>query len=336
MKASYNSAAVLQVFSLLVSISILSLVLHQTTSSYLRDDLRPRHATVLRPVAPPAPEAPVETATTRRTADSRCAFPLVYNKPMKTGSTFIQTEITRWAKRTNRSNYICGVRWSETAIRLPECVPHDDDGCGIVNCHLHLSPPIVSLLQDRLPGFRLLTSTRHPPLRIVSEFMQLGKRHVGESKNLTAELSGFLTNVYSPTAMHGYHFGVLESLRCPLSVVQEARIFNMVAQYDIVIDANLLDVSNTILRHHNLFQLRPTTRLNERGSARVPLNAQLKQLLRDVSCYEHTLHAALQLRMASLYEEATGRPCVVRGRLNKFTSCLADMEKEVLADEWFF
>lgn len=121
-----------------------------------------------------------------------------------------------------------------------------------------------------------------------------------------------------------------------MTTEEEMRIYDMTSQYFVVIDVNLLEESNAILRANGLFQLNAAGRSNVRGSHLVEITPEIRSLLYNVSCYERVLHKALQMRMASLYERATGKPCIHRGRLAEFTSCLKAVEKRNLGDSWVF
>lgn len=265
----------------------------------------------------------------------KCPYPLVYNKPHKTASTYIQGLITNWSKETGRGNYVCAGQSLESAIYLPECIPHKSDGCGVVNCHLILSPETTGILDARMPDHRKITSTRYPPHRIISNFLQINQiRHdsVNETHNA---LRTYLSKKFNPWKLYNFHTGEDRVGSCPLKMSDRVMIYNMVTKFDFVVDANLVEESNTILRHNGLFTFpEVSNKVNFRGASGMKLPEDIQQLLRDVACVEFELHKALQMRMASLYEQATGKSCVKHGRPDKMSSCLADKEQIVLKENW--
>lgn len=267
----------------------------------------------------------------------QCPYPLVYNKPHKTASTFIQSLITNWTMETNRGNYVCAGQSLETAFYLPECIPRESDGCGVLNCHVILSPEVHSILNTRMPGHRILTSTRYPPHRIVSNFLQINFVQPDAVNETYDALRLYLSKKFNPWKLYNYHTGEGRVGSCPLQASDKHAIYNMVMKYDIVIDANLVEESNDILKHNGLFTFpEASSKLNFRGASGMSLPDDIKDLLRDVSCVEKELHKALQMRMASLYEQATGKSCVKHGRPDKMSSCLADKERVVLGENFLF
>lgn len=289
-------------------------------------------ATVLKPFL--SRSASSKTLSERK---STCAYPLVYNKPHKTASTFIQGLITNWTKETNRNNYVCSGQTLETAIYLPECLPRETDECGVLNCHMILSPEVHKMLDKRWPGHRILTSTRYPPHRIVSNFLQINLIRPGSVNETHDALRLYLSRRFNPWKLYNFHSGENRVGTCPLKSSDLVAIYNMVMKYDIVIDANLIEESNIILKHNGLFQFpEASSKVNFRGASGMTLPEDIKLLLRDVSCVELELHKALHMRMASLYEQATGKPCVKHGRPAKMSSCLADRERVILGDNYLF
>lgn len=269
----------------------------------------------------------------------QCPFPIVYNKPPKTAGTYVQTLITNWAAQTGRGNFLCGGRRAvETSVYLQECVPRDDDGCGVVNCHLHLTPESKDILRRRLPNYRALTTTRYPAHRIVSLFLQLNLFKSNEIKDhveMEKLLQYFLQYKFNPWTLYNFHTGQYRKGSCPLRRVDTIDIFRLAGQYDLVVDANLPKVSNDILRDHGLFQFpNIADEKNVRGAAHLSLSDETKQMIRNVSCVEDALHKALHLRMASLYEKATGKPCIEHGRIEELSSCLLEMEQRSLNSSW--
>lgn len=225
----------------------------------------------------------------------------------------------------------------ESAIRLQECIPTDDDGCGVVNCHLYLDDTITSVLNSRLPNYRLITSTRYPAHRIISFYLQMKNLIFEEGMDISPGLRDFLMHEFSPSEIIPWHSGVIEHRLCPISEADRKTMFNLVSKYFIVIDLNLIEESNAILRHHGLFTLPNDTKLvNLRHSTSFKPPRDIQDLLYNVSCYERAIHDSLQLRMASLYEQVTKTKCIHAGRLANFSSCLAKKEREYLQDTWLF
>lgn len=105
-----------------------------------------------------------------------------------------------------------------------------------------------------------------------------------------------------------------------------------------MIDANSLKASNAILKHHGLFQLpmihNVEDRNKERGAVRVNMTEDLLDLVRSRMCVEEQLHRAFQVRMARLYEEATGEECMYEARMPIPDTCIEREERETLKDYW--
>lgn len=161
----------------------------------------------------------------------------------------------------------------------------------------------------------------------------------GVVKRLDYDVLRFYLKALNPWRLHNFHTGETRSGTCPLTHAEMTHIFSTVTRYDIVIDPNLPDESNAILRHLNLFTIPPRApRLNVRhsSSAILDLPPDVVSLLRNVSCVEVELHKAMLLRMASLYESATGRPCIRHGPRLLLTSCLEDKERQLLNSTWLF
>lgn len=287
---------------------------------------------VFRPILPGHVVSREASSTT-----PRCPYPLVYNKPHKTASTYIQSLITNWTAQTNRNNYICAGQTLESAIYFPECIPHKPDECGVVNCHLLLSRQTQSILNVRMPGHRIITSTRYPPHRILSNFMQINRFRGESSDKMYDDVRRYLTRSFNPWTLYNFHTGEKRLGSCPIKVLDKTDIYQMVMKYDLVIDANLVEESNIILKHHGLFTFPDkASKVNFRGASSLQVPEDIKQLLHNVSCVERELHKALQMRMASLLEKITGKNCVKHGRTHTMTSCIADREKEILGDTWMF
>lgn len=267
--------------------------------------------------------------SSQRSSDKSCEFALVYNKPPKTASSYIQEVIADWAKATGRGNYMCSSRPTESNVVLQECIPPTGDSCGVLNCHIFLDSNALNLLQKRLPDHKLLTSTRYPPHRIVSFYLQMSQLKADDD-NIWDGLREYLRQ-YDPWRLYNYHTGEARTGSCPLSRADSVLIFTKAARYDIVVDANLRQVSNAILRRHGLFTLPAVTgeRNKDRGAYKLNLPSDVKDLLRNVVCVETELHRAFQMRMASLYEDATGKPCK---KVPK--NCIEDLEYEALNQSW--
>ena len=91
---------------------------------------------------------------------------------------------------------------------------------------------------------------------------------------------------------------------CPISQVDKTIIRDMVNQADIVIDADLPEESNMILKYHNIFQL-SENKINVRGSKEIDLDEEGKELLKNVTCVEEEIHRLYRIRMANAYEKLT-------------------------------
>lgn len=276
-------------------------------------------------------------------SSSKCNFSLVYNKPPKTASTFIKEQLRAWSAKMGRPHFKCATNSHETAARLPECIPQATDGCGVVNCHIVLGEATLTLLRARMPNLRLMTSTRYAPLRVVSQFLQSNQIDMAEllrNRSREAEMSSSLGEG-NPWTLYNYHFGTMLRGACPLSWLEKLMIRDAVMRYDIVIDVNLPEESNAILKHFNLFEVKMLSvgeggRSNDRGTSLTSLQQSTIDRIANASCVEIELHKALQQRMASIYEFATGTGCLPRkGVLSKLSSCLADREKVALGGEWF-
>lgn len=273
--------------------------------------------------------------------DLDCEYPIVYNKPPKTGSTFIQRSIHVWARKLGRPTFSCS-GWSHTAaITLPECLPTSPQRCGIYNAHLIIGKNVEGILQRRLPNYKLLTSTRYAPHRIISSFFQTygynEKTVINDA--FFSKLENFLSNEFNPYEIVTWYFKEQKDTfrSCPMSSGEKSDIMHQVSKFDVVIDINLMNESNAILKHYSLFTLSNTDApINPRGAHNLSLPIHIKDLLYNVSCYERELHHSLLLRMSSLYEVATGAKCLRHGRIASTTSCLHNIERHRLKDTWIF
>lgn len=308
----------------------------------------------------------------------RCPYPIVFNKPGKTGSTFIQRAIEAWAADVGRPLYKCGGVGIETVLRLPECLPReepDTQACGVMTNHIDIDDRIDELLRNRMPNYRLITSTRYPPHRVVSNYLQRYHIRIDPSnRDISDGLRQYLLHDFDPTEWLPAHFGsgpdlpTRADIACPLSVNTKRWIANIVSRYFIVLDANLLAESNAILRHFSLFQLpakednsdidreqlqgvavrsneksrrrknqerreQEAGKVNLRGATECTFSDDVKQLLWNVTCFDRYVHLMLQMRMANLYEIATGQKCFKRKRSEMF-SCLQEREDALLDRTW--
>lgn len=282
----------------------------------------------------PSPAYPSVSGTPSETV--HCAYPFVYNKPHKTGSTFVAATIRKWATAVGRDQYYCSSYFQLTPIRLKECLPERVNRCGILNCHIHLVPELRPLITAKLPDFRMVTSTRYAPHRILSFYMQ-SRYLIQPNKSVLPDVKHFLLHEFNPYALASYHTEVpLQLKTCPLALGEEESIMAAVAKYDVVVDVTLKEESNAILKKAGLFSIESSARLNSRGSSQFPLDNELRDILYNVSCYDRAVHNALLLRMASLYEAATNKSCIRHGRLHRTSSCLHDHQRRVLNDTWIF
>lgn len=276
-----------------------------------------------------------EEKTSLGSSKRRCKFALVYNEPSKNSSTYITNMLKAWAETENHPFFECGSNPHETASRLQDFIPTVKYDCGVLACHGNLHPAVTSVLQERLPNYRLMTSTRYPAHRIISHYLQKKGKNLSEGADITTGLRNFLLNEYNPSGILALHTGISERRKCPISEEEEIGLYNIVSKYHIVIDANLKNESNVILNRFGLFSLPdddPYRNVRDLSEYRPPRDVRL--LLRSVSCYERAWHKALQMRMASVYENILRIECVKRGRIGSFTSCLAKKERRALVDSW--
>lgn len=255
-----------------------------------------------------------EVGMTRETLEERmCDAPIVYNKPAKTGSTSIQTAMISWAKSSGRRGIKCSAYIAKTSMQLRECIPHDSSRCAVLATHIELDAGTRELITKRLGGdFISMTSTRAPQERLVSFYMQTKKIRSAEAQEHMGEIAAFARGM-NPWDLYNYHTGEARTGRCPLDEMEKRVLVNMVKHYDIVLDMDLPDESNAILKNYDLFQL-SKKRLNNRGSEKLVLNKEARLAIKKVSCVEEEMHRLFRLRMASLYEKATGEPCLSEQR----------------------
>lgn len=261
---------------------------------------------------------------------------LVYNKPPKTASTFIQELIVNWTERTKRPLYQCNRTPMLTMVNLRACVPVKPDACAVFSCHVYLNAFALQVFNDRIPGHLTLSSTRYPAHRVVSMFL-FTRQFRDSDTGIEGRLERFVNNM-NPWELYNYHTGEFRTGTCPLTEDEKRRVFSAVSVYDIVIDANTPNASNKILNHFNLFKLPvlndPTDRPKERGTVRVNLTEKVRNALKNKTCVEDALHTALQIKMASLYERATGEPCLFDPRLQTLDTCIQREEQHTLENYW--
>lgn len=262
-------------------------------------------------------------------------FSIAYNKPPKTGSSTMITVLRDWAKETNRLFVNCrGERAYESNLYLSDCVPRHDDGEVVFGTHFYLNPIALSMIQRRLPSVRLLTTTRYPTHRMLSLYLETNKLNFTNVDNEVEQiayekgLQEFLTK-FNPWSLYNYHTGSLRYKLCPLTNQEKMEIHELASRYDIVVNLNLRQESNVILKHFNLFQIpdvRTDSQINRRGASDFQLAPDTMELVKNMSCMETELHQALMLRMASLYEFITGEDCITHGTMDTVTTCLEQRE----------
>lgn len=258
----------------------------------------------------------------------------MYNKPPKTASTYIVSVVDDWTRKTNRTHYRCSHAHLSTALTLRECLPRDGDSCGVITSHLQLVPGVRDILRTRLPQHVLLTSTRYPAHRIVSLYL--------EENNLTSsalrspaswdKLREYL-RTYNAWQLFNYNTGQNYYGRSALTEHEKHQIFYSAMQFDVVINAQLVAESNVILDHFGLFKLpaaEHAVRKLVRGAEHLAVPDDVKEMLRFASRVDIQLHRALLVRMASVYEKASGVQCVTHGRMPVLASCLEQRERDIL------
>lgn len=268
------------------------------------------------PTLPAAALSPISGGTVtdeEEPAERTCDAPIVYNKPAKTGSTSIQSAMISWANSSSRHAIRCSPYIAKASMQLRECIPYDPTRCAVLATHVELDRSTRELLTHRLGGrFILLTSTRDPLQRIVSLYMQMRRIQADQAQKNLSDIEDF-TRGLNPWDLYNYHTGEARTGTCPMEEVEKRLLVNLVKHVDIVLDIDLLDQSNKILKSHDLFQL-SSKRSNVRGSWKLVLNNSVKEAIKSVSCVEDEMHRLFRLRMASLYGRATGKPCLTEQR----------------------
>lgn len=263
----------------------------------------------------------------------RCEFPIVYNKAPKTASSFLKAVITNWSRQVGRPVYKCPSTNIRSGILLPDCVPEEPDSCGVLATHVVLNRNARTLLATRMPLYKVIASTRYPPHRIISLYMFNRKIH-DDDPDLEKGLNYYL-DTYNPWHQYNYLTGEARYGECPLDLYQLRDITSLVSTFDIIVDVNLREESNAILKHFKLFQIpeQPdlADRLKEFGAVRANISVDNLELLKRKTCVEFELHRAMLYRMASLYEKATGKKCI---QDNSMDSCISEKESEFLKSSW--
>lgn len=246
-----------------------------------------------------------------------CPRPILYNKPHKTGSTSIKADLLAWAASQHRPAYVCSPHINVSQIRIRECVPpevHRSRCRGpVIAAHIRLDDSLLNILTSYIADKPLLvTSTRSPETRITSQFLQYQHTKLQLGKplppKLEAALQSFLRN-WNPWQLYNYHTGSSILSPCPLSYGDRRRLEIFVNRYDVVIDVDRKNVSNVVLKSFDLFQLSGRVE-NVRGTGSAIFTSLTDQLLANVSCVETEMHRLFSLRLASLYQRASGERCL--------------------------
>lgn len=282
-----------------------------------------------------APSSVLSNDTTASVcSDGRRA--VLYNKAPKTASSFIEATIVDWARATGRPLYQCYLTPMMAMVHIRSCLPEAGDPCGVFPSHVYLNAYTMQLFEKRLPGHLLVTSTRYPPHRMVSMFLFIRKLRDNDPA-IEKGLATYIEN-YNPWRLYNYHTGEYMTGSCPLSEPERRRVWSVVSKFDVVIDLNSIRASNVILRHKGLFTLPNVTdlgqRQKERGTVRVNVSDHVKSLLAKKVCVEVELHRAMQLKMARLYEEATGRTCLFDENIPTLDTCILREESQTLKGFW--
>lgn len=268
--------------------------------------------------------------------DKKCEFPIVYLKPPKTASSFIQTVVLNWSQTVGRPSYICADTPLLTSVILPDCLPQVAEPCAVFSSHIFFNKRARGLLEERMPGYKTVVSTRFPPHRIVSMYMFVNNLRESDP-DLFKGLDYYLTG-FNPWRHFNYLTGETRTGECPLTYEDRRDIANVASLYDVVIDVNALEESNAILKHFNMFTLpavsESSDREKHRGAAKLTVPEAMLQKLRSKVCVEEELHRAFQIRMASLYEKITGVSCFVDGHWKKLDNCIMKKERQTLQGSW--
>lgn len=278
--------------------------------------------------------------------DYNCKFSIIYNKPPKTAGTFIQASIRNWTDSSPWNMENCrGYRAIETNLYLSDCVPREDDGCTVLSSHMILDRHTRRMITERLPSARFLTSTRYPPHRLLSLFLQIRSLSVdqfaGDDSGKMESLFHSFLEKFNPWTVYNYHTGETRTGACPLTRMEQTDVLLLAGRFDLVVDASLSNYSNVIMEHYGLFKLQMLSEIeqdepsvNRRGSILYKPSRNTMELIKNVSCVEVELHRALHVRMASLYEQATGNPCINHGNIDSLSTCLDEMERRLMDPSW--
>lgn len=292
-------------------------------------------------------------ATIRRPFPTHCNLTLMYNRPPKTGSTFIREYAKKWSNANRRKVLWCGHHSIEVALRVRDCIPVNTTLCVSLIDHMHVTDDVRLLLEQRLPNVIYVTSIRYPPLRILSHFLETYKLTASKafaSPQGKDRFKQFLLHEYDPWSFINYHFGPsnqgIQTLKsrgqCPNTTEDHYILNNLASRYDVVLDVSQVEESNALLALNGLFTLPDVSKgegeaKNERGSRLASLHPSILTLLREKSCVEMELHRALQRRMATLLDNTSvqiaGSRCYRVVRATRESNCIEDKEAELLGSD---
>lgn len=254
--------------------------------------------------------APVNTVTKQTAESKRCPYPIVYNKPGKTGSTTILGAIRKWTKETGRPLYYCGNTVRITTLTLNGCLPEDHSGCAVVAMHIELDQWTMNFLEEKIGKFMLVTSLRSPEERLMSSIMQNLKITYKEAPQRMSEIRSELA-ARTGWAVYNYHTGSTRTGSCPVTGHDEKILLQLVRRYDVIIDLEYLEQSNAILKWKGLFQIPEGIRKNVRGASKIQLDQEGRRVLKSKTCIEEQLYKLFRMRMGYLYGLATDTDCLI-------------------------
>lgn len=276
------------------------------------------------------------TVISRNEEEKQCEFPILYNKPPKTASSFIQTVIVNWSQQVGRPYYLCAETPLLTSVILPDCIPEVGNSCAVFSSHIFFNNRARKFFDERMPGFKLVTSTRYPPHRIISMYMFINNLREDDPKVYDG-LDYYLDN-FNPWRQFNYLTGETRTGECPLTYEDRRDIANVASFFDIVIDVNALEESNAILKHFNIFTLPTVNDSSQKekhlGAAKLKLSEKHLTKLRSKVCVEEDLHRAFQVRMASLYQKISGVSCHHDAHWQKIENCIMEKERQTLRGSW--
>lgn len=257
---------------------------------------------------------------------------IVYNKPHKTGCTYIQTQLKTWAKRHKIPFRKCTWNYAENVARFRECVP--DGSPQVLAFHFYWSQEVKSILTEKFNSVFLLTSTRHPRMRIPSLFLQIkkwGAEYVSKHKKIfDKEFKRFISDMNWIDLFY-YHTGEHINKTFPLSNDSKQKIHEISGKYHAVIDLDLKNESEYILKKMNLFSVFTGKMENVRGSNQLNLSKTSIQLIDRTFCAELELHKALLFRMSMLYDVQNDNQCNRSNYLYSYdlNSCLFEKSEAI-------